>query len=194
MPEELLEPRVPGVGQVLDREPAGQELLLELEAEDHVQPVARLVGIDPDERAADAVHRAVEVLERDVAERPGTTPARAGRTSARTEATVRRRSPRACSATRGASRDAPSQSGVRSSVGLDAPLVEAVTALVHRGEEREEVVVGVAAREADVAEAERDLERMDRRVEPELVPGRAEPLDELARERVLRARSGTGRA
>ena len=65
---ELLEARVPGVGKVGDGEPAREELLLELEAEDDVEAVARLVGVDADERAANAVDRAMELLERDVAE------------------------------------------------------------------------------------------------------------------------------
>ena len=63
---------------------------------------------------------------------------------------------------------------------VHAPLVEAVAALVHRGEQREEVVVVVARRQTDVAQAERHLERVDGEIEPELVPRRPEPLDELA--------------
>ena len=87
---ELLEARVPGVGQVLHREATGDELLLELEAEDDVEPVAHLVGVDADERPAHAVHRPVEVLERHRAElTQGTTPAGGGRTSARRGASAR---------------------------------------------------------------------------------------------------------
>ncbi len=68
---ELLEARVPRVRQVLHGESARHELLLELEAEDDVEPVARLVGVDADERAPHPVDRAVEVLERNGAERTG---------------------------------------------------------------------------------------------------------------------------
>src|SRR5262249_14224419 len=67
--QQLLEPGVPGVREILDGKTAGQQLLLELEAEDHVQPVARLVGVDAHERAPDTIDRAVELLERHAAER-----------------------------------------------------------------------------------------------------------------------------
>ena len=69
----------------------------------------------------------------------------------------------------------------------NAELDEAVAALVHRREERVEVGLVVARREPDVAEAERGHEGMDRAVEAEGVPGPSEPLDELPRERLLRA-------
>ena len=49
-----------------------------------------------------------------------------------------------------------------------SPLVQAVAALVHRGEEREEVVLRVARRQADVAEPEGHLVRVDGRVQPKL--------------------------
>jgi hypothetical protein len=61
-----------------------------------------------------------------------------------------------------------------------------VPGLVHRGEQRVELVLGVARREANVAEAEGDLERVHGRIEAELVPRRAEGLDELTRELLLR--------
>ncbi len=51
---------------------------------------------------------------------------------------------------------------------------------MHRGEERDDVVLRVAARQTDVAEPEGGLERMDGRVETELVPAGPEGLDELA--------------
>ena len=56
---------------------------------------------------------------------------------------------------------------------------------MHRREERVDVALVVAAGETDVAEAECDLERMDGRVEPELVPGHAEGFRQLPRELVL---------
>ena len=44
-------------GKVVDGEPSREMLLLELEPEDDVEPVARLVCIDADERAANPVDR-----------------------------------------------------------------------------------------------------------------------------------------
>ena len=81
--------------------------------------------------------------------------------------------------------DTPAHSGVRSRERL-TPHRRSVPAFVHRGEEREQVVLRVAAGQSDVAQPERDFERMHRGVEPELVPGRSERLAQLARERVLR--------
>ncbi len=75
-----------------------------------------------------------------------------------------------------------------------APLVEAVTALVHRREERVQVVSRVAGRQPDVAKPDRCGERMDGQIEPERIPGRAEALDQLPRKRLLRRRSRTARA
>ena len=67
-PDELLHAVVPALGQVLRVEVAEQELLLETEAEDDVQPVRRLVRVDADQGRARPVDRAVERLERDVLE------------------------------------------------------------------------------------------------------------------------------
>ena len=50
--EELPHPRVPRLRQVGERELAGDELLLELEAEDDVQRVGDLVGVDADQARA----------------------------------------------------------------------------------------------------------------------------------------------
>jgi hypothetical protein len=177
-------------GQILDREPAGEQLLLELEAQDHVQPVARLVGVDADERAAHAVDRAMEVLERHTAERT-----RERRLHARVEPAPERQGPTdhvlPQPALRLVQRRGDSRRERRAlERPRHAPLVEAVPALVHRGEEREEVVLGIAAREADVSEPERDLERVHRRVEPELVPV-APKASQSSRERASCARSGT---
>ena len=48
--EVVLHPRVPRLGQVVERQSARDELLLELEAQDDVQVVGHLVGLDADER------------------------------------------------------------------------------------------------------------------------------------------------
>ena len=63
---------VPHLGQVLELDRLREQLLLELEAEDDVQVVGRLVGLDADQRRLDPVDGAVPVLELDVLERlPG---------------------------------------------------------------------------------------------------------------------------
>ena len=49
--------------------------------------------------------------------------------------------------------------------GAHAVLVEAVTALVHRAEQRVEVVVEIARRHPDVVRPDAEAERMNRRVE-----------------------------
>ena len=59
-----LEARAPGLGQVLDREPALQQLQLQVEAQHDVQIVGHLVGVGADQRALDLVDGAVERVER----------------------------------------------------------------------------------------------------------------------------------
>src|SRR5207302_2039638 len=63
--------RVPRRGHVDRLELAGQERLLQLEAQQDVQVVGRLVGLDPDKRALDLVDREDELVERHVVERSG---------------------------------------------------------------------------------------------------------------------------
>ena len=118
-PEELLEARIPGLGEVGDREPAGDELALELEAEDHVQPVARLVGVDADERAVRAVHGPVERFEPGRSRTsPGTPPAAAGRTTPERERAPDDVLPQAALRLVQRGRDAVLQVGVRASDSL----------------------------------------------------------------------------
>ena len=59
-----------------------------------------------------------------------------------------------------------------------------MAAFVHRGEQGVDVVFVVACREANVSEAEGDLEGMHCRIEAKLVPRRPEALDQLARKRI----------
>ncbi len=66
--EELLHPGVPDLRKVLERDRPLDELLLELEAEDDVQAVGRLVRIDADQPGLRAVDRADEGVELDRAE------------------------------------------------------------------------------------------------------------------------------
>ncbi len=69
-----------------------------------------------------------------------------------------------------------------------AVLVEAVADLVHRREQRVavQIILGVAGGEPDVLGRERDAERVDRRIEPERLLGRAERARDDEREVVLR--------
>ena len=58
-------PRVPGLGQLLQRERAVDELLLELEAQDDVERVGGLVGVDADQAWRGAVDRRARTVELD---------------------------------------------------------------------------------------------------------------------------------
>ena len=64
-------PAAPRLGQVLRVERALDQPLLELEAEDDVQAVRRLVGLDADEAGLGAVDGGEERVEVDVAELSG---------------------------------------------------------------------------------------------------------------------------
>jgi len=70
MPRYSLTRAVPGLGQVGDREPAVDQLLLELESHDDVERVRRLVGLDPDQRRHDVVDGAEQAAGIDLAWRP----------------------------------------------------------------------------------------------------------------------------
>ena len=62
--EELLEARVPRRGQIGHGQFARDQLLLDLEAQDDVQIVGRLVGLDADVRRLHAVDQQPEFLQR----------------------------------------------------------------------------------------------------------------------------------
>ena len=62
--EVRLEARPPGLGQVLDRQPALQHGQLQLESHHDVQIVGHLVGVGADQRPLDLVDGAIERLER----------------------------------------------------------------------------------------------------------------------------------
>ena len=129
-----------------------------------MKAVARLVRIDADERAARPIHGPVEALERDA-----TKLVRERLLQTRVEPAPERQ--RAAddvlpeSALRLVQRGRRAHAERRPLERLrDAPLVDAVTRLVHGGEERVDVALVVAAGETDIAEAECDLERMNGRV------------------------------
>ena len=69
--EVRLEARAPGLGQVLDREPAFQHGQLQVEPHHDVQIVGHLVGVGADQRPLDLVDGAVEGLQRHALELAG---------------------------------------------------------------------------------------------------------------------------
>src|SRR5829696_5598901 len=183
--EVLLHPLVPDLRQVSEIEGAGQELLLELEAEDDVEVVGRLVRLDPDQRRLDPVDRAVPVVDRRAADR-----CRERRLQLREEVPPEREAAadhvlphpalRLMEAERGAMRERrPLQ------LAGDAVLVEAVSRFVHRPEEPVEVVLEVTGRQPDVRDRDRRGERMDSGVEPPRGWVVAKPLDHLHLELLL---------
>ena len=101
--------RVPGLGQVLEREVVLEDLQLELEADQDVEVVGDLVGLDPDQRALDAVGGAEELVDVDRAEGVGEALAQLRQDVARGRAARGRpSSPRAGSGTRAARASAAS--------------------------------------------------------------------------------------
>ena len=184
-PEIVLHPLVPDLGQFLEVDRVGEQLLLELEAEDDVEVVGRLVGLDPDQRGLDPVDGAVPVLELDIAER-----LRERALQLRVEVPPEREAaadhvlPHAALRLVQAERCAVRE---RSAFELacDAVLVEAVPALVHRPEEPVEVVFEVARRQADVGDRDRGRERVDSGVETPFRRVEAEALDHLHLELLL---------
>ncbi len=153
-----------------------------------MQPVRRLVGVDADERRPRAIDRAMEPLERHVRERlaervaePRVEPAPERQRAA--DHVLPEAALRLVQRRRAARRE---RRTVERRVA--AVLVEPVSDLVHRREERVpvQVVLGVAGRQADVAGREREAEGVDRRVEPEVLVRGAERAGHLERELVLR--------
>src|SRR5262245_18454027 len=67
--EQLLETLVPRPRQLRRRKVAADQRLLQLEAQDDVQVVGRLISFDADERRLHVVDREHEIVERDAAER-----------------------------------------------------------------------------------------------------------------------------
>ena len=148
--EVLAHALVPHLGQLLELDRPRDQLLLELEAEDDVQVVRRLVGLDANQRRLDPVDRAVPVLELDVAER-----LRERLAQLRVEEAPERQAaadevlPHAALRLVQPERRAAGEQRALELAG-DPVLVEPVPALVHRPEEAVEVVLEVARRQPDV--------------------------------------------
>ena len=148
-PQVVVHPAVPLLGQLLERELVVEHRLLELEAEDDVQVVGRLVRLDPDQRRLDEVGLAVPLLGV-VAGELGCSSCRRGKKCRQngSERPTRFSHIRLCDSCMPS--ETPRASGLRSSVWVDLALVEAVAELVHRPEEAAEMLGEVARRDADV--------------------------------------------
>ena len=183
--EVLAHALVPHRGQVLELDRPCDQLLLELEAEDDVQVVRRLVGLDANQRRLDPVDRAVPVLELDIAQglrkvlaqlRIEEAPERqAAADEVLPHAALRLMEPER--------RTAGEDRALK--LARDTVLVQPVPALVHRPEQAVQVVLEVTRRQPDVGRAHRHGEGMDGRVEPPLVAVEAEPFDHLQLELLL---------
>ena len=172
-PEVLLQPGVPGLGQIGDLEPVLDQLLLELEAQHDVQPVGHLVGLDPDERALDPVHRAVEGVGVDAGAE--VLPHQRREHAAEGAAAPDHVLPQAALRLVQAERLGPAERRALERVG-DSGLVEPVAALVHGAVQRRgEVALVPAGRDADVAGAEAGGERMHGVVDPPALAVEAHP-------------------
>ena len=154
-------------GRSSTREIAAHQRELELEAQEDVQVVGDLVGLDADQRRLDEVGRAHERVERDVAQLLGERVLDLGQVALPERAraadhVLPEARLRLVQAERG---------GGAAERALDlarqALLVEAVAGLVqHREEAGEEVVLALARRQAHVAGREAGGERVRRLVEP----------------------------
>src|SRR5207302_8338886 len=184
-PEVAEDALVERLRQVAHLQPAGEELALELEAEDDVEVVRDLVRVDAGERGPDPVDRAVETFEVDVTELVGKRrlqlvvgpgPKRpAPADEVLPHATLRLVQPGG-----GAARERRPDERRR-----DLPLVEAVPELVHAGEDAAEVVLVEPRRQADVRVRGRGRERVLAPVEPPRARVEAEPVEEWKREGAL---------
>ena len=183
--EQLLHLGVPRLGQVVERERAGDELLLELEAEDDVERVGDLVRVDPDQPGRDAVDPAVPRLEIDGLELREE-PLQLGQAAApERERAADEVLPRAALRLAEAERRVAVQRRARQRR-LRAQVGQAMAGLVHRGPERAQVGRLVARRHPDVGAGEGGRERVHGRVEPVGALREAEVAQDAVEELLLR--------
>ena len=184
-PQVVLHASIPRFRELAQLDGAADDLLLELEAQDDVQVVGRLVGLDADQRRAHLVDRPVERFFVHGAER-----LREGVPQLGIEA-VPEGPPAADEVLpQAALRFVETErhaAGQRRALERRAGsvLVEAVAALVHRGEQTGEAVRCVPRRDANVLHGEVRRERMRGEVDPpggRVVP---EGLDDRDDERLL---------
>ena len=158
-----------------------------------MEVVGRLVRVDPDVGRLDAVDRAVEALLVDVADRFGERLLE-GRVEVVPERAAAADDVLPHPALRLVQRRGDAVAERRAlERRRDAVLVEPVPALVHRREDRRDVVLLVARRQADVLRAGAGRERMHGQVEARERLVEAEPLDDLQRVRRAAPRSARGR-
>src|SRR5215211_6474474 len=177
---------VPLLRELLERERLGEHLLLELEAEDDVEVVRRLVGLDPDERRLDGVHLAIPPIGVVAGERVGEVLLEAREEVApEGERTPDEVLPHAALRLVHPERRAAREQRALERL-VDLMLVQPVAGLVHRREEAVEVVLEVARRDPDVVDRAPRGERVHRRIEPPRRLFEPEALDHLALEHLLR--------
>ena len=185
MPEVVVHPAVPLLGELLERELVAQHRLLQLEAQDDVQVVGRLVRLDPDQRRLDEVGLAVPLLD--------LVPGELGLQllQAREEVAPERQRaadevlPHAALRLVHPERDASCERRALERL-VDLVLVEPVPELVHRPEEPAEMLGEVARRDPDVTRRRARRERVHGRIEPPGVVGVAEGAHHLELEDLLR--------
>ena len=185
-PQQPGHPLVPGVGEVVDRQRALDQRQLQLEAQDDVQVVRRLVRLDADQRRLHGVDRAVERPGVDLAEPTGQ------RTQPRQQPGAER--PRAPDdvlphpALRlvHAERDRIAQRRARERR-VGRRLVEAMAELVQDRVQRDaEVLLVVLGGDADVAGGQRLGERMHGGVQAPAIRVVADRVEEVEHRRALR--------
>src|SRR5581483_6710128 len=174
----------PQLWQVLELDAAVDDVLLELEAENDVHAVGDLVGLDADERGLRLVDRRVELLDVDVAE------VREALLEPWIEAAPERQAAAdevlpepALRLVHAEARRLPHRQ--MRPLARQLVLVEAVAVLVHRREERLQVVAVVVRRDADVVDARTGRERMLGRIDAPRLRAVAEEVDDLVVERDL---------
>ena len=152
----------------------------QLEAQDDVEVVRRLVGVDPDQRALDGVDRAIEGVGVDLAERGPELPSQHRQHPAAERARAADDVlPQPALGLVDAERDRLAERAARE-LGRDLRLVEAVAELMQGGEVRDAEVVQVVARgDAHVRRAERLGERVRRGVQPPAVGVEADRLEHV---------------
>ena len=184
----VVHPAVPLLRELLERELVAEHRLLQLEAQDDVQVVRRLVGLDPDQRRLDEVGLAVPLLDV-VAGELGLQ-----LLEAREEVAPERQRaadevlPHAALRLVHAERDPACERRPLERL-VDLVLVEPVPELVHRPEEAAEMLGEVARRDPDVADRRPRCERVHRRIEAPRVVGVAERAGDLELEDLLRRMS-----
>ena len=176
---------VPCLRQVADGEGALDERDLELEAQDDVQRVGRLVGLHADQRRPHRVDRTQELVEGDRAQGLGEARLRPRQPVAPERlASADEVLPQAALGLVDSGRDARADHRARERR-VDLALVEPVAHLVERAEDAGERVLREARRDSHVGRRDRSEERMDGLVQAPVLVVEPERAQHLQRERAL---------